>query len=194
MWKKARNVRITYTPLPASNSSTSSGGGSATTEVVKVDDVVSYQSLHGGTKVKTVHGIDTGVDVEVAGQEEGKTKVEKGWAWSWRGKGLLMIASSRWEVLGYGYEGEGDDGEGENMGDVQGGAEKGNAWVVTYFAKTLFTPAGIDFYSRSDKGLKAETIAGIKEALSASRDEGVRKLADTLFDINMDGGQTGDVK
>ncbi|OAP54726.1 hypothetical protein AYL99_11174 [Fonsecaea erecta] len=105
MWKNNRNVTITYTSLPEN--------------AEHLDDLVEYQPLT-SDKHKRVEGIDT---------PDAHTKA----AYSWRGKGLLKIASSRWEILGYGEE--------------EGG------WVVTYFQKTLFTPAGIDIYARRRGGL-----------------------------------------
>jgi hypothetical protein len=106
-------------------------------------------------KVKTISGIDT-----PAGPG----------AWNWRGRGWLMIASSHWEVLGYGGEDE----------------ENGERWVVTYFAKTLFTPAGIDIYSRKKEGLKEETLNSVKQALKKVDSEVVMKLAGELFVVKSD--------
>jgi hypothetical protein len=88
-------------------------------------------------------------------------------AYHWRGKGWLMIASSKWEILGWGEE------EGT-----------GNSWVVTYFAKTLFTPAGVDFYSRKG-GLTPQTVEGIKAGLGGLGGE-VANLAGELFEVAMD--------
>ncbi|KAI9879773.1 MAG: hypothetical protein M1830_007215 [Pleopsidium flavum] len=150
MWKSKRNVRITYTVLPSTTSGTIQGAD-------RLDDIVSYQAMN-SDKIKTVHGIDT-----ASGKESG--------AWDWRGKGLLAVASSHWEVLGYG-----------EVGEVQ--------WVVTYFAKTLFTPAGVDIYSRSENGLSGENMSGIKEALSSLEDPGVRKLAGEIFEIKRDGARS----
>ncbi|KAF2456901.1 hypothetical protein BDY21DRAFT_262276, partial [Lineolata rhizophorae] len=152
MWKSKRNVRITYTPL----ASDSTGGP------VRVDDLVEYQTS-GSDKVKSVHGVDTAE----AGTNEG-------WAWNWRGKGWLVIATSRWETLGYGTEAVEEGSEPQNTG---------TDWVVTFFSKTLFTPAGVDIYSRKKEGLRAETVEKIKEALKGSEDDGVAKLAETLFEI-----------
>lgn len=89
--------------------------------------------------------------------------------WDWRGRGWLVIAGSHWEVLGWG----------EEVG--------GNAWCVTYFAKTLFTPAGIDFYSRGREGLGEETIKAIKEGLAGI--EEVRDLAGSVFEVKVDDGK-----
>lgn len=124
----------------------------------KLDDLVEYDD----GKPKTVRGVDT----PLAGAG--------GWAWDWRGKGWLAIASSRWEVLGYGDE----EGTGEG--------EERRQWVVTYFAKTLFTPAGIDIYSRHPGGLRPGTVGAVKAALAGMPDEGVRKLSEELFEVKMD--------
>ncbi|KAI9723261.1 MAG: hypothetical protein M1812_001143 [Candelaria pacifica] len=146
MWKSKKNVRITYTSLPTTSD------GSAAGETDRLDDLVSYQPL-GSDKVKTVHGVD-----KASGKDSG--------AWDWRGKGLLAVASSHWEVLGYGDQGE--------------------EWVVTYFAKTLFTPAGIDIYARPQANLSIELVAGIRKALSELPNPGLKELAGSVFEIQHD--------
>ena len=140
MWESKRNVSITYKPQAQASSQ-------------KIDDVVSYQPLT-SDKTKTVVGVDT------MGGDTG--------AWDWRGKGWLMIASSHWEVLGY--------------GDL----ESDHQWAVTYFAKTLFTPAGIDVYSRKKEGLSTDVMERIKEALNAIEDDGMQKLGRTMFEVKKD--------
>jgi hypothetical protein len=142
IWKKARNVSITYTPLASSPE--------------KLDDLVTYQSLT-GDKLKTVSGTDT-----PAGSV----------AWNWRGNGWLIIVSSHWEVLGWGEE--------------EGGEGEGGQWVVTYFAKTLFTPAGIDIYSRRKEGLKEGTLQAVKQALGKVDAEVVRGLVGSIFEVKSD--------
>ncbi|KAF2155781.1 hypothetical protein K461DRAFT_274805 [Myriangium duriaei CBS 260.36] len=149
MWKSKRNVRITYTALPPSSPSVPQDNTD------RLDDLVEYQPLE-GSKVSTVHGVD-------------KAAAEGRDAWTWRGKGWLMVASSAWQVLGWGTDGEGND------------------WAVTYFAKTLFTPAGVDFYSRSGKGLSAITVQGIENALAKTESEEVSRLAKEVFAVKMDG-------
>lgn len=161
MWKKNRNVQIKYTALP---------GG-------QLDDLVTYQSIN-GDKIKTVHGVDKPENIAATSssskETEAKAKEEGNWAWHWRGKGLLMIATSRWEVLGYGDE-----------------AGTDNKWVVVHFAKTLFTPAGVDFYSSGKQGLKKETIEAIKDAFQGLGHAEVGKLAKEIFEIKMDDGREG---
>lgn len=91
-----------------------------------------------------------------------------------------MIAPSHWEVLGFGYEpATGGAVESETEGE-------GNAWVVTYFAKTLFTPAGIDVYSRSKEGVRAEVLEGIWDASRGLAVEEIGRLVDGCFEVPRD--------
>lgn len=138
MWKKNRNVVITYTLLE------SPPGG--------IDDLVQYQPLD-SDKQKTINGID---------KPDSDTEA----AYNWRGKGWLKIASSHWEVLGHGEE----DG----------------GWVVTFFEKTLFTPAGIDIYARRKGGLSEELIQSIRAEMKKIDDPAFQKQADQIFSIKHD--------
>ncbi|KAJ5656470.1 hypothetical protein N7507_008420 [Penicillium longicatenatum] len=140
MWKDKRNVNITYTTLPANSSG-----------VVKIDDLVKYQGIT-SEKIQSVKGVDT----PSAGNQG---------AWDWRGKGWLKIASSHWEVLGFGH------------------TDDGNQWVVTYFAKTLFTPAGIDIYARNQEGLPHATIDEILQALKDFENNDITTLAESMFSV-----------
>lgn len=151
MWKSKRNVRIKYSPLPPSVPSIPAENTD------RMDDIVTYQSLN-GEKVSTIQGVD-----KVAGDGDARGE------WDWRGKGWLKIASSHWEVLGWGDE-----------------EESGNKWVVTVFAKTMFTPAGIDVYSRDEGGLSEATVKRIKEGLINVEDEDLRKMAVDLFEVTID--------
>ncbi|ODQ72270.1 hypothetical protein LIPSTDRAFT_35530, partial [Lipomyces starkeyi NRRL Y-11557] len=162
MWKSNRNVHITYTPLLSSSDPIHDGSPSAAGAAdIQLDDMVSYNSLN-GDKVKTVHGIDTPL-------ADG--------GWHWRGKGWLVIASSHWEVLGYGTEKPGGPASLHN---------NGNQWIVTYFTKSLFTPAGIDIYSRSAEGLRDETVNDIREMLKEMEGPEMSKLAGEMFEVKRD--------
>ncbi len=158
MWKNKRNVRIQYTPLPPST-----GSNSAASETDRIDDLVTYQGLT-GDKVTTLHGVDK-LSTTTSTGSNGQAKD----AWDWRGKGWLKIAGSHWEVLGWGEE-----------------VATGNKWVVTEFAKTLFTPAGVDVYSQRPEGLQQITLEGIKRALEGTGDENVKRMAVELFEIKRD--------
>ncbi|KAH8677836.1 hypothetical protein BX600DRAFT_506839 [Xylariales sp. PMI_506] len=129
MWRSARNVRITYSPL-------------ANPEVDGIDDLVEYEKK---SSLKSVQGIDK-PDPSTPG------------AWNWRGKGWLKIASSHWEILGWG-ERPRLSGEGAN-GDTEV-----ESWVVTWFAPTLFTKEGVDIYSDRREGLSKATLDEIMRAL-----------------------------
>jgi hypothetical protein len=68
--------------------------------------------------------------------------------WNWKGKGWLKITNSHWEILGWGER----DGE---------------KWVVTWFAPSMFTPAGVDVYSSEKSGINEELYQDILQALQA---------------------------
>lgn len=67
---------------------------------------------------------------------------------------------------------------------------QGNAWVVTYFAKTLFTPAGIDVYSRKRGGVSGEVLEGIWERLKGLGREvegrEIGRLVEGVFEVPRD--------
>jgi hypothetical protein len=148
MWKSNRNVVITYTYL-----SDGAEQDRSPNDDLQIDDLVTYAPNNNPSKQKTVKGIDT-PDPNVPA------------AWDWRGKGWLKIASSHWEVIGWG----------ENDG----------GWVVTFFAKTLFTPAGIDIYARRKGGLSEALLESIKTAMRGVEDEGFREQAGKIFQIEHD--------
>ncbi|KAI0205726.1 hypothetical protein F4808DRAFT_242623 [Astrocystis sublimbata] len=131
MWRSSQNVRITYTPQQTA--ATDNGAPAIN------DNLVEYEKKGGKGGVKTVLGVEK-PDPTIPG------------AWNWRGKGWLMIASSHWEVLGWG----------ERPLPAGDGVER---WAVTWFAPTLFTEEGIDLYSDRREGLSKETADDIIKAL-----------------------------
>lgn len=56
-----------------------------------------------------------------------------------RGKGLLKLITSQWQLLGYSLS---------SSSSADSPASSSPEWIVTYFASTLFTPSGLDIYSR----------------------------------------------
>lgn len=72
-----------------------------------------------------------------------------------------MIASSNWQVLGY---------------DAQAG------WAITYFSKTLFTPAGMDLYVRDPTSVSPELVQKILSAAKGAGGE-IGKLAEGFFEV-----------
>lgn len=57
----------------------------------------------------------------------------------------------------------------------------GDGWVVTFFSKTIFTPAGIDIYSRDEKGVSKELYDQIMMGLS--KHEETKKIAEGMFEV-----------
>jgi len=157
LWKGRFGVKITYTPLPGTQEADK-------TAFPDLNDFVEYQKKSGGS-YSSVNGVSRSVTVPDLGS---------GWAFSWRGKGWLMIASSQWEVLGYGSD---------ISGAAPGTEGQAKDWIVTYFGKTIFTPAGIDVYCRSEDGLSAECVANIKKELESFEDPSLKKLAGEIFEI-----------
>lgn len=134
--------------------------------------------------MKSIRGVDTAeldADAE-AGEEGGKEerKEEGGMnakvkVWNWRGSGWLKVASSRWEVLGYGL-----------FHPPSSTPAAPREWALTFFASTIFSPAGIDIYSRDRTPLPFELLEGIKGALEKMEDEGLRRLGGELYEVVMD--------
>ncbi|WVN88356.1 uncharacterized protein L203_103562 [Cryptococcus depauperatus CBS 7841] len=130
------------------------------------DDLVEYRSksADSNSKPSTVRGIDT------------LSTGYNGATFDWKGAGLLFFVHSHWEVLGYGKD-----------------EEHGLEWAVTYFSKTLFTPAGLDIYIRKSPSVSnpgsednvARTILlkRITEAVQAAEDETLRRLTSKGFEV-----------
>jgi hypothetical protein len=138
MWKKSRNVVISYSPLEGSPGAW--------------DNLVTYQPLD-SDKLKTVRGVEHPDPIVPA-------------AWKWRGKGWLMIASSNWEVLGYGED--------------EGG------WAVIFFQKTLFTPAGIDILAKRKQGPSDDLLQRIRGEIKKVDDSAFNEQADKIFKVRHD--------
>lgn len=175
IWKGKRNVTITYTPLPMAKGQTG---------LPRMEDLVEYQE---GTrdKVKSVKGIDM---ADPGGDSSG---------WNWRGCGIIKIASSRWEILGWG--GPSNDGSSTSDVDAKMNAGLSNGvnghaaipsesveWAVTFFFKTAFTPAGMNIYSRSADGLPPQLVRTIRQMLAQNEDPVVRQLSERLYPLQTD--------
>ena len=121
--------------------------------VPRLDDLVEYQA-QGSDKIKTVLGIDTPSSADTR-------------AWDWRGKGWFKIASSHWEIVEW----------------SDGNAEGGEEWAVIWFQKTIFSPEGIDIFSRKKEGLREETVRGIKKSLGDGKH---KTMSEGLFEVSRD--------
>ena len=111
-------------------------------------------------------------------------------AFDWRGKGLLRLVSSHWEVLGWGYIG-GERSEPPSSElqapmtteATEAAGKEEDRWMITWFGKTMFTPAGIDVYARTKAGHAGWVVEKIREALAGMEEEGMRKLGEELFEV-----------
>jgi hypothetical protein len=86
-----------------------------------------------------------------------------------------MIATSRWQLLGF------------NVSPAtQSAPSESNEpeWVVTYFASTLFTPAGLDIDSRSKGGLSDEFIEGLIGDIGSVGEVGLLVKDEGMFRVN----------
>ncbi|KAK6354777.1 hypothetical protein TWF696_003913 [Orbilia brochopaga] len=158
MWKSAKNITITYTSIPSTPSA--------------IDDMIHYQARSTTTAasstpapVKSIHGVDYPL-----------TDNPTDLSYKWRGKGWLMIATSRWQVVGYG---------GRDVRDVDGVLE-GVEWVLTYFEKSLFTPAGVDIMTLEKDGVDDETFKAIQDGLKGCGSSVLAELQGQMFDIPRD--------
>lgn len=97
--------------------------------------------------------------------------------WDWRGKGVIKVASSHWDILGWGV----DHYAAESGED---GVER--LWMVTFFVKTVFTPAAIDIRCRHPDGLSDQLVADIKRALLQVDNPSVKSLAGQLCECRRD--------
>ncbi|EIN11874.1 hypothetical protein PUNSTDRAFT_119089 [Punctularia strigosozonata HHB-11173 SS5] len=173
LWKNKKDVTITYTPA-ASNK------GSPQHPVF--DDLVEYRSQNSSsTKPRSrVEGVDTYIPSYSSSSPPTRYK--------WRGRGWLMIASSRWQILGYSRLSENKiAGPSTREGEEQTGAtspsqDRDVEWALTYFEKTLFTPAGMDIYARTPEGLP-DTL--VQEIITQAKAVGgdITPLAEKFFEV-----------
>jgi hypothetical protein len=76
---------------------------------------------------------------------------------------------------------------GEGLRHGKGKGEGETEWAVTYFAKTLFTPAGIDIYTRPRPQLPESLLEEIKARLKGTGEALLATLVDELFMVKHDG-------
>jgi hypothetical protein len=135
MWRKAKNVRITYKKISPVTPSC---------PILLDDEITSVPTAKTWMpQPKSIKGIDT---------PDGEG------GWNWRGKGMLKMATSHWEVLGW-------------------GERRDERWVVTWFAPSLFTPAGLDIYCSKKEGISGQLYKDISEALTNLE---VKEMADLV--------------
>jgi len=173
IWKDKRNITITYTPGPSTH--TPSHAKLETTQGTdRLDDVVEYQSAS-STKIKEVRGRNVAgadyADENTSTNTTTPTEEADGSGWDWRGKGIIAAAYSTWSIIGWGEAG-------------------GNKWMVTYFRKTVFTPAAVQMYSWDEGGLSEALVARLKGCLEENGSAEVRKLGAALYRVSNDGARS----
>ncbi|KIO28164.1 hypothetical protein M407DRAFT_22644 [Tulasnella calospora MUT 4182] len=161
LWKNRKNVTITYQPTE--------GGSSASGFL----DIVEFNNLKSDPEKppSKVVGVDKN-ECPAAFENSDSRSEENAAKFKWRGKGPLAISSSKWQILGYFL--------------AEDPARKDEDWVVTYFGKTLFTPAGLDIYVRNPKVFSREKVQRLIKACQQNEDETVRKVAADFFEIPRD--------
>ena len=112
-----------------------------------------------------------------------------------------MIASSDWEILGFGRSRSSDKSVYGNAtppsphphrtrscGQSEGEMERmDDDWVVTYFQSTLFTPAGIDIYCRRREGLDTSVLERMRKVLREECGSEVARLAEDMVEVKVTG-------
>jgi len=135
-------------------------------DLIQLDDIVEYRAKTDPptSKRSTVIGVDTLLAPSCPGGVGSRFK--------WRGKGWLMIASSRWQILGC---------QCQPLDSATPGTSTPE-WALTYFAKTLFTPAGMDIYARTPEGLPDVLLQAIISKAKALGGE-VGNMAHQFFEV-----------
>ncbi|KAG8954663.1 histidinolphosphatase [Tulasnella sp. 424] len=162
LWKNRKNVTITYQPKE--------GGGAASDFL----DIIEFNNVKSDPKKPPtkIVGADKNENPTALETDDSQSSEENAAKFKWRGKGPLAISSSKWQILGYFL--------------AEDPARRDEDWVVTYFGKTLFTPAGLDIYVRSPKVFSREKVQRLIKACQRNEDETVRKVAADFFEIPRD--------
>lgn len=121
----------------------------------KLDDTAYYQPLT-SFKFKTINGVDTprGTDTSV---------------WDRGGKGWLTVATTHWEVLGY--------------GDILEEAGGPGQWLVTHIYSDEVHECGDSVYSRTKEGNPEAVVRDILECLGGIKYEAVKRFAGEISQV-----------
>jgi hypothetical protein len=129
----------------------------------KVNDLTSFQ-LPGNDTIYTSYGIDT-------------PSSRPGWSavLDYAGTGILAGGTSQYSLLAWGC----DSTQTPYYASYSSAAEATN------------TPAGIDIFSTSDKGVDGATLAALVKALKSLPNKEIQGLMATLTKTVQDGGRNG---
>jgi len=125
---------------------------SGDTNTKSIQDDVTYQTSTSG-KIKAIRGINT---PSQSGQPG---------AWNWRGCGLIKVVSNHWEVLAH------EPLQGRDRAE----------WIVIHTGKSLFAPAAVHVYSRTQKALAKDVRDDLTKALAEHQD--LKETLETMVDV-----------
>ncbi|TFY77567.1 hypothetical protein EWM64_g6447 [Hericium alpestre] len=143
----------------------------------KKDVTITYDPVSdSGPEPRSIKGIDTLLDDPTA-TDASPTR------YKWRGSGLLKISTSKWQVLAFGRWSPPPSASSDQPANEPHVYE----YAVTYFQPTIFTPAGLDIYSRTAEGLPDELVGEIIDEIRQVGESGtgaaVQKLAASVFEL-----------
>ncbi|KAK0526731.1 hypothetical protein OC834_004094 [Tilletia horrida] len=182
LWKKRSNVVITYHKtergLPALGEEQVPGKSTLQFE----DEINWYEDgKEAAGKAKVTKLRQEGKKNWLRGLNKLDAKATNGATFHWTGLGWLRLLSAHWQVIG----------ASPHFGNASAPADE-PIWLVTYFSKSLFTPAGVDIYVRNPSKLSDETYGAIvaalekleaKEGATEEEARGFRKAAQGMFRI-----------
>ncbi|KAK0554727.1 hypothetical protein OC846_001977 [Tilletia horrida] len=182
LWKKRSSVVITYhktdkgLPAPGEEQIPGKSGLQFEDEITWLED---GKEEAGRAKIAKLRS--EGKKNWLRGLNKLHPKATNGATFAWGGLGWLRLLSANWQVIGaspkFGHPGTTPDEP---------------VWLVTYFSKSLFTPAGVDIYVRNPTKLPEDTYDAIvaalkkleaKEGASEEEARGFRKAAEGMFRI-----------
>lgn len=184
-WRKSRDVTVTYALLPKEPATITPVEFRAVQWGTQLEESMSWRPLSGSsTSVCTAKGVSTSSGI--AGEANGELVPDlygdtfsygerASLVYSRRGSGWPRLMSSKWEILGYGVDPP------SQWGNEHICAIEGNSWIVTYVAKTPFTPAGLNILCRNGQ-LSGGIVEAIRSTLAELGDE-ITILAQRLFEI-----------
>ncbi|KAG8988742.1 histidinolphosphatase [Tulasnella sp. JGI-2019a] len=167
LWKDRKNVMISYSQID----------DKPINETFRDTIQFNFSEKAGpGKEPTTVEGVDTLQMIEPGDEgsaAESETKAGNGVRYKWKGSGIMAVSPpAQWQVLGFFLANDPN--------------RSNEDWVVTYFGKTLATPAGLDIYVRNPKAFDISKVRRLINACQQNGDETVRRCAEGFFEIPRD--------
>ncbi|KAG8870842.1 histidinolphosphatase [Tulasnella sp. 332] len=163
LWKGRKNVTISYSQI----------GDQPINETFFDQVQFSWsEKTAPGTAPSTLEGVDTVRRVDK--REESEAKAQNGVRYRWGATGLMawICPRANWQLLGFFLA------EDPKRSDED--------WVVMYFDKTLFTPAGLDIYVCNPKAFNMSKVRKIISACQKNSDAAVCTCSEGFFEVPRD--------